>query len=246
MALIFIALMLPQAGFLWRAAAPLAFLQFPWRFLGPAGFCLAVLAGYNATWLLRLPLRIAGLLTALMILITVALALPTLYVSEWEHETVDTSVAAYHDVELRGLQRATTFSDEYLPSTVIVEPGPNADLLADFADGYPVDKANRGVLPQGTTLTLLDHGPQWDSWQVSAPEAFTFEVLTFYFPGWQAAIDGTPVELHPSDPHGLINFTVPAGDHRIDLRLGRDFAGAPGAGHQSAGAGPAVRLCAGL
>ena len=41
-ALLFIILMLPQAGIIWQATAPLAFLQFPWRFLGPTAFCLAV------------------------------------------------------------------------------------------------------------------------------------------------------------------------------------------------------------
>jgi hypothetical protein len=135
-----------------------------------------------------------------------ALAMPTLYVDEGDNTSVDTSVAAYHDAELRGLQRATTFSDEYLPATVIAEPSANADLLADYADGYPVDKDKRSALPEGMTLTLLDHGPQHDSWQVEADDAFTLEVLTYYFPGWQAEIDGAAVPVHPSEPHGFITF----------------------------------------
>src|SRR5690606_23129701 len=57
---VLIFLMLPAAAFLWEAAAPLAVLQFPWRFLGPAAFALAALAGLNAIWLERLPARIGG------------------------------------------------------------------------------------------------------------------------------------------------------------------------------------------
>lgn len=217
-ALIF--LMLPASAFLWQATAPLAFLQFPWRFLGPAAFTLAVLVGLNAVWLERLPARLSSPLTALMIVLPMALAMPTLYVDEWDNTAVDTSVAAYHDAELHGLQRATTFSDEYLPATVITEPSANADLLADYADGYPVDKANRAALPQGVTLTPLDRGPQHNTWQVEAEEAFTLEVLTYYFPGWQAEIDSQPIPVRPSEPHGFITFDVPAGAHTIRLFLG--------------------------
>ncbi len=213
-------LMLPQAAFLWQATAPLAFLQFPWRFLGPAAFCLAFLAGMNALWLERLPARIQAFLVVMVLALPVALALPTLYVDEWENTAVDTSVAAYHTAELSGLQRATTFSDEYLPSTVIVEPSASASLLADYADGYPVDKANRAALPDHVTLTPLDHGPQHDTWQVVAEAAFTLEALTYYFPGWQVEIDGQPVETRPSEPHGLITFDVPAGEHVIRLYMG--------------------------
>jgi hypothetical protein len=217
-ALIF--LMLPLSSFLWEAAAPLAFLQFPWRFLGPAAFGLAALAGLNAIWLERLPARIGGSITVLLIVLPMAMAMPTLVVDEWDNTAVDTSVAAYHNAEVSGLQRATTFSDEYLPATVITEPSANADLLADYADGYPVDKANRAALPEGVTLTLLDHGPQHDSWQVEADDAFTLEVLTYYFPGWQAEIDGEAVPVRTSEPHGFITFDVPAGTHTIRLFMG--------------------------
>ncbi len=220
MTLIIILLMLPQAEIVWQAAAPLAFLQFPWRFLGPTAFCLAVLAGYNAHWLEKLPSPFRNLLTVVMLLLPITLALPTLYVDEWEHVTVDTSVAGYHAVELQGLQRATTFSDEYLPTTVVAEPSANADLLADFADGYPLDRANRAALPAGTELTLLDNGPQHATWQVSTITGFTFEALTYYFPGWQATIDGEAATVQPSNPHGLITFEIPAGDHVVHLFLG--------------------------
>ena len=156
----------------------------------------------------------------LFIILTITLAFPTLYVDEWEHTSVDTSVAGYHAVELQGLQRATTFSDEYLPSTVIAEPSANADLLADYADGYPLDHANRAAVPEETGALLLENGPQHSTWQVSGDTTFTMEVLIYYFPGWQATIDGTPVDVAPSDPHGFITFPVPAGDHEISLFLG--------------------------
>ena len=220
-ALLLIVLMLPAAAFLWDAVSPLAFLQFPWRFLGPAVFCLAVLAGFNALWIKRLPPSIGAALTALLVMLPIALAMPALVVDEWDNTSVDASVAAYHQAELSGLQRATTFSDEYLPAAVVIEPSANADLLADFADGYPVDRANRAGLPAGVTLDLLEHGPQHDVWQVAADQDFTLEVLVFDFPGWQATVDDMPVEVQPSQPHGMVTFDVPAGEHTLRLFMGQ-------------------------
>jgi hypothetical protein len=168
-ALTFIFLMLPGAGNVWGAAKYLAFLQFPWRFLGPAAFCLAFLAGMNARWIERLPKRVGAVVTAGVVVAIIGLAMPTLYSPEWTNTSVDTSVAAYHHEELTGRQRATTFSNEYLPAAVKVEPGATPRLLADYADGYPVNKTHLETLPEGVTVNLLEHGPQHDVWQVHSP-----------------------------------------------------------------------------
>ncbi|MBC6936297.1 MAG: hypothetical protein DWB42_10705 [Chloroflexi bacterium] len=228
--LVCIVLMLPAAEGLWSAVSPLAFLQFPWRFLGPAAFCLAALAGMNARWIERLPGWAAGATSAGIVAAIIGLALPALYAPEWIHETVDSSVAAYHREELAGRQRATTFSNEYLPKAVIVEPGPTPRLLADYADGYPVNKAHLEALPNGVTVELLEHSPQHDAWRVTAAAPFTLEVLTFDFAGWQASVDNQPVVITPSEPHGLITLPVPAGEHIVRVWLGstpaRDLGGA--------------------
>ncbi len=219
-ALALIGLILTASAPIWNAIVLLAYLQFPWRLLGPAVFCLSVLAGMNAVWLERLPRRMDGLLVTGIVVFIVGMAAPTLYVTEWTHETVDTSIAAYHQAELQGLQRATTFSNEYLPNTAAVEPGATPRLLADYADGYPVNKAHLEALPPDVTVEDVEHGPQHDVWRVRAPESFTMEALTYDFPGWAAEIDGQAVPITPSNPHGLITFPVPAGDHTVRLYLG--------------------------
>jgi hypothetical protein len=280
--LVCIFLMLPEAGAIWGLARQFSFLQFPWRLLGPAAFCLAVMGGMvGRLWSSQftvpsteypvlsteysvsstqhpvpstqgvvrstqhsvpstqystsstqhsvpstqhsVPITqdvVRGTLYAVVCTLIIVTAAPTLYADEWEHETLDTSVAAYHAAELTGRQRATTFTNEYLPSTVLVEPGPTPRLLADYADGYPVNKAHLESLPPGVGVTLLDHGPQHDAWLVTAPAPFQMEVLTYYFPGWAATVNGTPVVITPSEPHGLITLPVPAGDSQVRLELG--------------------------
>ncbi len=206
---------------IWSAVPQLSFLQFPWRFLGPAVFCLAVLAGMNAVWVERLPARFALPLTAALVVAPIALALPLLYVPEWINTDVDASVTGYHAAEVGDLQLGTTYSSEFLPVTVKVRPEGTQRLLDDYADGYPVDHANREALPEGVTLELLGNSPQASEWRVQADHAFTLEVLRFHFAGWQAAVDGAPVPIYPSDPHGFITLDVPAGAHTVRVFMGR-------------------------
>ncbi len=244
LALPLIALMLPQAEAVWAALPPLAYLQFPWRLLGPAGALLAALAGLNALWIERLSARAGALAAALIVALPVALALPTLYIDEWDYPTLDTSAAAYHAAELAGHQRATTFSNEYLPRAVVVEPGPTPRLLADFADGWPVDHAHHEVFPPGVTAELLAGGPQQQRWRVTAAAPFTFEALIYAFPGWTAEVDGQPVPVRASEPHGLIVFDVPAGEHDVALYLGTTPPRALGAAISLLAAGVVVALLA--
>jgi hypothetical protein len=218
--LLTVALMLPAAEPVWATLWPMTYLQFPWRFLGPAAFALSVLVGLNTLWIARLPRRIGFTITAALVFGIIALATPLFYVTEWAHDSVDTSVAAYHEQELKGFQRGTTFSNEYLPISVQVEPDATPRLLADYADGYPVNRAHLEALPPGVTLDLLDHGPQHDVWRVNAPQGFTLEVLTYAWEGWTATVDGQPVPITPSNPHGLITFPVAAGEHEVRLTLG--------------------------
>jgi hypothetical protein len=213
-------LMTPFSESIWARVGPLAFLQFPWRFLGPSVFCLAVLVGANGLWLERLPARLSAALAGAAVVLIIGLALPAFYAPEWVHTTVDSSVAAYQQAEVRGLQRATTFSNEFLPKAVKVEPDPTQELLAAYAAGYPVDKLHRETLPPGATADLLEHGPQHDAWRIASPTPFQMEVLTFDFAGWTAEVDGATVPITPSDPHGLITFSVPAGEHTVRLYLG--------------------------
>jgi len=55
---------------------------------------------------------------------------------------------------------------------------------------------------------------------VTSPQPFAARVLTFDFPGWRALVDGQPVPITPSDPHGFIEFTVPAGTHDVLVEFG--------------------------
>jgi len=45
----------------------------------------------------------------------------------------------------------------------------------------------------------------------------------YYFPGWEVRIDGQKVEAHAGKPYGQVQFTVPAGKHKIDIAFRETF-----------------------
>jgi hypothetical protein len=56
---------------------------------------------------------------------------------------------------------------------------------------------------------------------VSSARGVVIDARQFYFPGWIARLDGRPLDVRPSSPDGLLRFAVPAGEHRVELSLGR-------------------------
>ena len=221
LACLLLALTLPQARVVWERLPFLHILQFPWRLLGPATACLAIVGGANGLWLQgagRWPQTAA---LALLISLPVASALPQLYMpSGWRLKEIDVSLAAWQsEVGTLGLV-GTTASGEFLPRDVHVFPGATGELMADFADGYPVDKLNRGSLPPGSSARLVHNSPQALEWQIEAGSDFIVEIHTFYWVGWRAEVDGQEVAIRPSPHHGLITFPLPQGSHHVRVFLG--------------------------
>ncbi len=218
--LIMIFLITPASLFLWEGINALSLLQFPWRLLGPVAIGLAILAGMNAVWLVRLPKRVGIGLMAGAVALPIALAMPLFFVPEWRNTQVDTSISAYHQAEVQGLQLGTTFTNEYRPRDVFTLADPTDFLLADYADGYPIDKLSPTSLPEGATSELLANSPEFNQWRIASDEAFTMEVLIHAWSGWSATVDGESVEITPSNEHGLITLPVPAGEHVVTLTIG--------------------------
>ena len=177
------------------------------------------MGGLNGLWLERLRPRAQISLTALLIALPIVAAIPLFFVPEWRLTALDTSIAAYHEEEKARRQLGTTFTDEFRPRDVHNLPDPTEVLLADYADGYPIDKLNRAHLPPAAEAVLLHNSPQAHEWRIRSTEGFTAEIFNFYWLGWRAEIDGAVQEIAPSPHHGLITVSIPPGEHRLRVYL---------------------------
>ena len=226
--LIFVFLITPLSAFLWDLIPPAAFVQFPWRFLGPAAFTLAMSLGIVfrvEQSKEREPSRTAYNVmrnTFFPVMVFIALlvsALPNMYPPLWEADFGDTSPRGMIDFELSGVALGTTSTGDFLPKPIGREPGPAPSLLDSYTTGL-IDKFDRSALPAGATVQAEEHSAIYDRFTVNSSVNFRGRLLTFLFPGWRVLIDGVEVPVTPQDQTGFMEFTIPSGAHRVEAELG--------------------------
>lgn len=222
LALFFSALTLAPSQFLWDRVLLLSYVQFPWRYLGPAAFSLSLLIGAGtaagSTWLREKYDVSADLLPVLGIVVLIFANLGWFFpdhCSPPSEISVDSMIRWEHTTDTLG----TTAKGEYLPiwAERLVEA---PSLLDDYETSGPVVRLPSTALPEGAVI----HASRYDALRarirLSSPESFTARYLALYYPGWKAFIDGVRVPVVPASGSGLLTFRVPAGTHEIEIAFG--------------------------
>jgi hypothetical protein len=194
-------LMLSGSEWFWETLPLMKYVEFPWRMLAPASFCLALAAGAAAQGLsASAPWRRLALAAAMALLI-----LPNLqHIAPAGYQAVDLRQWTPEQIAQRGI--SVTTRNEYEPrwAELAVPRNDSVRVVAGWAQGE-----------------LLRQSPTYWSGPVQAASESTIEISTFFFPGWEARIDGRQVPLEAAQDSGLIRLKVPAGEHRLDLIFGR-------------------------
>ncbi|MCK6625600.1 MAG: hypothetical protein L6R45_10545 [Anaerolineae bacterium] len=112
----------------------------------------------------------------------------------------------------------TTSTGEFLPRHAHQHPQPDA-LWPDYAAGRPPQKIDPATLPPGATVETIARRAESDTFRINTPQDFIATVRTLYWPGWQVYLNGQPIPFTVTDPTGLIQFPLPAGDHTLTLQL---------------------------
>jgi len=190
---------------IWQAIPPLAFVQFPWRFLALSTFAFSFIAG-SIVVLMRpfgkLRVIIPSFLTILLVIINWNYFLP-----DGGHMGPLTDqekfAAAAWD-----LQRTAGIFD-YLPNAAIMNPKDPPKSLGELMEG-------KGV------ITDEKSGTNWASFNINVDsEKSVVRVGIYQFPNWVTTLDGNIVENYvpKTEAWGRMYVDVPKGIHTISLRL---------------------------
>jgi hypothetical protein len=229
--LILLFLMTPSATLLWESFPFLAIIQFPWRLLALTAFTLSALAG------LVVPLLLDHLMGQN----------PPNNIQETTHDDAGIVILTllimlasfpYVQAELSPVEpwredgRAIFRFEEEHPDMIaytqwVKEPFTTSPMSAEYASpDYVEDYSDDGFLTRlaiiegsGEILSQYSRGSSGGG-VVRVDGSATVRIHLYYFPGWQVRVDGQLVEARVSDPHGLIEVDVPAGEHRIDAQMG--------------------------
>lgn len=197
----------------WRIFPHLTLLQFPWRLAGPLCLASALLLAFLLT-ILPERWRVLGatgctmlaILPALLYLRPNAVNLPVGAIT-WPVQMRRELIGGY----------GTTGSGLFLPRWV---PGQSPN----------VPPASRSLATTPTLhVTALAGRADAFTLTYQMQQAAVLTLGTWYFPGWQARIDGHAVAMAP-DPSGLLRLAVPAGTHRLTVRRGLTMAELIGGG----------------
>ncbi len=209
-------LITPGSRLIWEMIPGMAYYQFPWRFLGPLAALLVPLVA--ALGNIVLPDKGRAALIAILCGIILITAMPGLYPIPWPPDFGPVNPLTLLDFELQGRWRGTTSTDDFIPTTVDVIPGPVQSLLDSYRSP-PIDRINRYSLSTDTTVTALADVPWRNRFAVQAPRETLLRLFLFDFPGWKAYVDGQETAITIAKPEGLITLKVPAGEHEVLLRF---------------------------
>jgi hypothetical protein len=207
-------LITPSSRFVWETVPLLPQILYPWRFLGLASLAAALLLAFAFTTDAQAGWPIKPML-ALLSLVILLNAIPWLYPPR-EPIAEDPGLADLVAFEAPPLFIGTTTLGEFLPRWVEELPD-TAELRQQLLTQDDPDR-----LSPAPELTVLHRsGLTTDATyalQIGQPLTITYR--QFYFPGWTATLDGQPLTVQPSRPHGLLQMSLPAGEHSLHIFFG--------------------------
>ncbi|MEZ4729254.1 MAG: 6-pyruvoyl-tetrahydropterin synthase-related protein [Caldilineaceae bacterium] len=220
--LLLLFLMSPWALPIWEAVPSFSVIQFPWRLLALVALLVSALGGLTLYQLLIAVEDEAATVGVLVIGFLVImgsspyLAANLQPVAPWRE---DGRAVYQFEHEHPDMIAYTTWVQE--------KPFTTSPMSEDYAapeytetHGYTTNLTRlviiRGV---GDVVSNYSFGSRFGG-LVRLARAGTVRVHLYYFPGWQVTVDGQPAFFQVSLPYGLIEIDLPAGEHRIDVRMG--------------------------
>jgi hypothetical protein len=188
---------------IWLSVEILQIAQFPWRLLGIISLPLALFAG---ALVLRLPNPLLQRSAAIALVVATILVqrpqLNWLEILPSDSNAVRLSSISQFEMETGSL--GTSSAQEFVPRWV----QNTAMYVPSTEDTTPIQEIEISVHTANAFEVSASVTSQSDSF---------LRFATFYFPGWEVRIDGTPQEIYPSTNLGLLTVDLPAGEHEVEL-----------------------------
>lgn len=220
----------PLSKFLWDTLPLLPFTQFPWRFLSVQAFFTAMLSGVPILALVRLfgrrrlaaqneakrPVWVAPFITIAVSTFYLFVGLGNLNLAYLP--VADTEVTAKNLAHYEWFTRniGTTVSAEYLPPEA--QPRPFTSAWLNTGDRDAVNVVSGSASP-----ALVERKTGRQTWQVTVegddPAVIIFPTL--FWDGWNVLVDGVSSRIEAAPSSGLIQLSIPPGEHEVVLALGK-------------------------
>lgn len=197
---------------IWQIFPPLAYLQFPWRFLIFTTLFTSILAGLFI-YLVRLPILkiiFAVLLVVLLLVPNIKLFQPQFYRSWLTDQKATESQVISWDVS------STSF--EYVPKGVALYKGKNGVNVLNL-EQKQIPKNPIDLLEGRGEIKNLSVLPNRIKFNVQAPVNTIVRANIFNFPLWVVKVDGRSVKINDTNQLKLVTFPVASGNHGVEIKF---------------------------
>jgi len=194
---LFLFLTLQISKIVWMYIPYSGFVQYPWRFLGPLGVCMALFSGY----------MLYGKKSLFSIFFFIFMGGGILFtnVKLFSPQYLYTQpVESFGDVEeLRW--RASKVSDEYLPKGIKIPETPSF-VVKERVSGNEFIKVTR--IRENETLGV---------YEIEAIDTRELRLNMAYFPGWSYSVNG--VQVKPKVVEGEPYVVLSSGNNLLEMRF---------------------------
>jgi hypothetical protein len=185
---------------IWELIRPMAFLQYPWRFLLTAVFFASFISG-ALFWVIEELVKKRAVVIAVLILLSCLFVLVSVKFFAAEKYL---QVNSEYYTDAYALQwRTSKVSDEYMPKDFQRPESQNE--IANFS------RLNLNSL----TVESYHVRSQIVTLDVNALEQTSITVPLAYFPAWQGQIDNKSISIR--DNKGKVEVSLPQGQHQLKL-----------------------------
>lgn len=208
---------------LWEELPLLKYVQYPWRFLGlvvfGASMCGAALIDFATD--VRLKAAFCGIGTIVVLaayfpyysqarfLVGDSRSNLPRVVSSEQLDVMESAGIVVHMQQLlttdtiRTHSEGATCKDDYLPSQVRKKPASPPSMPISISDGETKQYQKTGLNRYRANVSMMRAGKM--------------QLAQFWFPGWEARVDGKKTEIQPSGDYSVVSCEVPAGDHIVEF-----------------------------
>lgn len=192
-----------KSSFIWAQLPFLWYMQFPWRFLAVSIFLLCLLSGFAIYLFGKYKYIMGTILVAISFILYAGFFIP----KDWLNITDKEKFSG-----VSWEKQLTISIFDYLPIYATLPPIQKAPDLPEVLEG-------------DVKFIEYKKGSNYQIGKIEASKDSLIRVPLFDFPGMQVKIDGSVVTHVNNDCRnekhcwGLITFSVPAGEHEIDIRL---------------------------
>lgn len=186
-----------KSAFIWeRFSSVLAYIQFPWRFLGISIFLSSLLGG-SLAMILKNKL---SMFIPLLIIVTIITYIGFFHPESYYYDSLDS-----HYISKEILSKDDRLPKDYLP--IYVKEIPSEKLIAPIAK-------------EGQIKVLsFDKRSSSAKVEIEVLKDATVEIPITYFPGWSAVSDGKSLKIEEPSKLGLIVLKLTQGKHAINLKF---------------------------